>query len=369
MKVFLSVVWYRVLPPRYGGQKGIALFNQYLGKKIQLTCLCSQDNIPGKDLSYNVVNDLPVSRFQFWNPLTRKKILSFIRRQGFTHIIIEHPYHAWLGKYKNKPGFRFIVHAHNIEWLRMKARGKPWWRMIKGMERKAFAVADHILFKTEHDRTTAIEQFGIPPGKCMVVPYGVEEREQPVTNSGTRQRLMEEYNIAPNEKILLFAGSLDYKPNIDALKDISEHIIPLLNRKQFYFRLLVCGAIPVSEGAALSSAGKIVIAGFVPSIKDYMRSADVFINPVIAGSGIQTKNIEAIANGCNVVTTVFGATGLPPYIINTKLFISANGDWEGFADNIILASSVNAVVPRQFYDDYNWQNIIDRFLEKTLAEE
>src|SRR5882724_419398 len=119
MKNFLSVVWYRILPPVYGGQKGIALFNQYLGKRVPLTCLCSQDNSPGKDLSYKIINNLPASRFQFWNPLTRKRILSQIRDQSFTDIIVEHPYHGWLGQYKKKMGFRFIVHAHNIEHLRM----------------------------------------------------------------------------------------------------------------------------------------------------------------------------------------------------------------------------------------------------------
>ena len=39
------------------------------------------------------------------------------------------------------------------------------------------------------------------------------------------------------------------------------------------------------------------------AVEDYPRTADVFINPVVGGSGIRTKNIEAIANGCNVVTT------------------------------------------------------------------
>jgi glycosyltransferase involved in cell wall biosynthesis len=365
MKNFLSVVWYRVLPPGYGGQKGIALFNQYLGKKITLTCLCSQDNIPGKDLSYKVINKLPVSRFQFWNPLARKEILSLLRSQSFTHIIIEHPYHAWLGKYKKEIGFRFIVHAHNIEHLRMKARGKPWWWLVKRTEQKAFSAADHILFKTIADQSRAIELFGLSLRKCMVVPYGTVEKEQPATHMETRMNMMKEYGIMADEKIVLFAGSLDYEPNRQALENISRHIVPLLKKKEFRFRLLICGEWPKGK----KPVPGVIITGFVPSITDYMQSADVFINPVTSGSGIQTKNIEAIASGCNVVSTSFAATGLPRYVINTKAFVSADHDWERFTDNIITASSRPAIVPQQFYEDYNWQNIMDKFLEQVATEE
>ncbi|MDP4263885.1 MAG: glycosyltransferase family 4 protein [Bacteroidota bacterium] len=365
MKNFLSVVWYRVLPPAYGGQKGIALFNQYLGKKVPLTCLCSHDNVPGKDLSYQVVNVLPVSRFQFWDPLTRKKILARIREQSFSHIIIEHPYHAWIGKYIKKTGTRFIVHAHNIEHLRMKARGKFWWWLVKGTEQRAFALADHILFKTESDQSMAIELFGILPGKCMVVPYGTLEKEQPAAHPETRRDLMRKHEISPDEKIILFAGTLDYEPNARALENILEDVIPPLMKKRFRFRLLICGACPPATLTLLNSLDHVTATGFVPCIEDYLQSADVFINPVLSGSGIQTKNIEAIASGCNVATTAFAANGLPRYLSGTKVFVSNDHDWERFADNIIMAASRPAIVPQQFYDEYNWQNIIDKFLEKA----
>jgi hypothetical protein len=45
--------------------------------------------------------------------------------------------------------------------------------------------------------------------------------------------------------------------------------------------------------------------------------------------------------------------------------VSANDDWERFADNIIMASSRPAIVPQQFYEEYNWENIVDEFLEQA----
>ncbi len=362
MNNFLSVVWYKILPPEYGGQKGIAGFNYHLGKKAPLTCLCSHTNLPDEDISYKVLNTLPVSRFQFWNPFVRKKILSLIRRQSFTHIIIEHPWHGWLGKHKHEAGFKFIVHAHNIEFLRMKARGKPWWTLAKGVERKAFEMADTILFKTETDRSTAIRVFNISADKCIIVPYGIKETEQPVINIETKEKLKREYNISPGKKLLLFAGSLNYEPNLDAIEIILQKIVPHLEKKGFQFHLFICGALSEKRKSRLNAFANVTATGFVSSMKDHLQSADVFINPVIIGSGVQTKNIEAIANGCNVVATDFAATGLPEYLVNKKVFVSGNNDWEQFADNIIAASSQPKAVPQQFYEGYNWQNIIDRLL-------
>ena len=367
MNNFLSIVWYRVLPPEYGGQKGIAHFNHYLGKKVALTCLCSRNNVVAETLTYKIINTLPVSKLQFWNPLVRRHILSFIRQQSFTHIIIEHPWHGWLGKYKRRYGFKFIVHAHNIEFIRVKARNKPGWRLLKRTEQKAFNLADHVLFKTENDKETAIKLFNIPSQKCAIVPYGTPETEQPFTNTGIKDHLRKKHDIAPDEKIILFAGTLDYDPNARAIEAITDHILPLLKKNGFRFRFIICGALPEKKIAQLNTIPGVTATGFVYSIPDYLQSADVFINPVTNGSGIQTKNIEAIANGCNVVSTVFAATGLPAYLINKKIFVSANNDWESLANNIITASSQSVPVPRQFYYDYNWQNIIERLLPGLLV--
>ena len=218
MNNFLSVVWYRVLPPHYGGQKGIAHFNDHLGKKVSLTCLCSRNNIVDEPLSYKVLCDLPRSKLQFWNPFIRKKILSLIRNQRFTHVLIEHPWHGWLGKYKRKYGFKFIVHAHNIEHLRIKGKNRLSSGLLKRTEEKAFVFADHLLFKTENDKKTAITLFRISPEKCLIVPYGVREKEQFVPDSEIKDQLRKKYNIAPEEKLILFAGTLDYGPNAKPLK-------------------------------------------------------------------------------------------------------------------------------------------------------
>lgn len=369
MKNFLSIVWCRVLPPEYGGQKGIALFNDHLGRKVPLTCLCSRNNTTNLPLTYRLSNELPVSRFQFWNPSIRKKVLQYIKENSFSHIIIEHPYHAWLGKYKKKYGFRFIVHAHNIEYLRMKARGKWWWPLIKGTERSAFRLADHILFKTETDKEKAINVFDLDPEKCLVVPYGCNETGQPAITGSFKELIKKRHGILPEEKIILFAGTLDYEPNAKAKEIIFKHIIPLLQKRKFPFRFILCGALPVKRITELNKMPCMTAAGFVPLLHEYLQAADVFINPVSSGSGIQTKNMDAIATGCNVVTTKFAGEGLPSYLLDEKLFISPDNDWEKFTDNIIKACTANMPVPDRFYKEFYWSAIIEKLLPAIAPED
>src|SRR5690349_15226577 len=89
----LSLVWYKILPPVFGGQKGVALFNEYLGRLTPLTCLCSKNN-EQVDASYNIDNSLPIAKGQFLNPLTWRKVYTTVRNINATHLILEFPYYG-----------------------------------------------------------------------------------------------------------------------------------------------------------------------------------------------------------------------------------------------------------------------------------
>ncbi|MEO8852457.1 MAG: hypothetical protein ABI359_01675, partial [Ginsengibacter sp.] len=53
----LSIVTYKIFPAKLGGQKGIALFNEYFSKQETLFCFTIQDNDPSL-ISYKVFNQL-----------------------------------------------------------------------------------------------------------------------------------------------------------------------------------------------------------------------------------------------------------------------------------------------------------------------
>src|SRR4029078_5724825 len=160
----LSIVWYKVLPAEYGGQKGIVNFNQALGKLFPLVCLCSRNNEAPGDLSYTILPELPENKLQFFNPFVQQKIVRIAKREKPTNIILEHPYHARTAIAACKAtGAKLIVHSHNIEFERYRQMKNKGWRLLFKLEKKVHQLADLSLFKTEDDRKFAMAEFRLHP--------------------------------------------------------------------------------------------------------------------------------------------------------------------------------------------------------------
>src|SRR5688572_30144424 len=236
----LSVVWYKVLPPKFGGQKAIALFNENLGKLTSLNCLCSRNNEPEK-AGYSIYNILPVSQTQFLNPYIWLRIYLVAKRTRSTHLILEFPYHGISGLIcKKYLGVKLIINTHNIEFLRFKEQNRKWSELLYHFERWILRRANLVFFKTENDKKKAEKIFKLKADKVSTITYGVSDEEFS-KKEPARQWICKVHQIEETEKIILFAGTLDYMPNADALIAIKDYIIPSLRKKLPAFKIIVCG--------------------------------------------------------------------------------------------------------------------------------
>lgn len=359
----LSVVSYKVFPPVFGGQKGIALFSEYLAAHFPLLCLCAKNNDDLASGNLRVLPRLPESKLQYIDPFTISKIIRTAKQERITHLIIEHPYHGiagWLCRIFT--GTKLIIHSHNIEYLRFREQGRWWWRILKAYERWVHRKADLNLFKTEDDLKTGIQKFGLNPGKCVVMPYGITIPTAPISED-SRSMIATRHAIEPGEKILLFAATLDYDPNAKAMEDIYLHLEPLL---KFPHKIIICGRIRFESFQYLRSLSSpnIIYAGEVPDIGEYYLAADVFINPVTHGGGTQTKTIEALANGCNVVCFDHMLEGVPVESVKGKIFVSRENDWNDFADQTRWATTVRTATPQSFFDILSWEKLVDKVADR-----
>jgi glycosyltransferase involved in cell wall biosynthesis len=110
----------------------------------------------------------------------------------------------------------------------------------------------------------------------------------------------------PGGADLLFLGS-PYTANIDGITHFIEKCFPLIRAAVPQARLLLAGSI--CRVLKPNTAG-IELIGEVGDVREAYARADVVINPVLAGTGLKTKTIEALAFGCPLVTTSCGAEGL-----------------------------------------------------------
>ncbi len=173
------------------------------------------------------------------------------------------------------------------------------------------------------------------------------------------------FSITMNEKILLFNGTLDYRPNLAAVDAILYKLNPiLLSHPEMAYKIIICGkGLPEQYNRLEAFENKnIIYAGFVDNITTYFKGAGIFINPVTDGGGIKTKVVEALGYGLSVVSMQSGATGIPVSIAGQKMKITSDLDWQEFARQVIQINT-ESEMPDSFFNHFYWGKIAEKAAE------
>jgi glycosyltransferase involved in cell wall biosynthesis len=347
-----------------GGQKGIACFYSAFSNLLPVTIVSTNNNGTPEHLNAEFLPIITDKKIRYCNPILFYTIKKIINKNKSTHLIIEHPYMGWLGlllKWFCK--VKLVVHSHNIESLRFKSTGKWWWRVLWFYEKVTHRNAEINFFITEEDKEYAIQHFGIKTEKCFTITYGFDFKMPPtsVEKENSKIKLQTIHQIPSDYKILLFNGTLDYKPNLDAVNFIIDKINPILNKNtDFKYKIIICGKGLPESFKNLDHQKNIIYAGFVDDISLYFKGADIFINPVIDGGGIKTKLVEALGNDLYSVSTVEGAFGIPKHTTNNRLKIVDTNNWELFAENIMNADFEKSHINGNFFDYFYWGKIAEK---------
>jgi polysaccharide biosynthesis protein PslH len=115
-----------------------------------------------------------------------------------------------------------------------------------------------------------------------------------------------EVNFFEETVSLLFIGS-GTAPNIDALHYLCNDLASQLVNDGVLFHCNVVGDLPVYTGI---NQCYFTFFGRVESLEEFYREADIVINPIRIGTGLNVKSIEAISYGKPLITTSLGMEGL-----------------------------------------------------------
>ena len=119
-----------------------------------------------------------------------------------------------------------------------------------------------------------------------------------------------EYQCSTNGRepdSLLFIGSFRHSPNLDAIRWFIGEVFPLILKERPQTLLYLVGS-DAPEGWSWHPSVRLL--GTVPDIKVPLQRYSVFVCPILSGSGIRVKLLEAFASGIPVVSTSVGAEGL-----------------------------------------------------------
>lgn len=103
---------------------------------------------------------------------------------------------------------------------------------------------------------------------------------------------------------LVFSGMMDYDPNIIAVNYFAKNVLNKLDSK---YELYVIGK---NKSKELISNKKIKYIGYVESMRDELSKYDIYVCPIIAGSGVKNKILQAMSVGLPIVSTKLGVEGL-----------------------------------------------------------
>jgi polysaccharide biosynthesis protein PslH len=144
------------------------------------------------------------------------------------------------------------------------------------------------------------------PSANRTLPNGVEQGSDD-SGSGSKD---------PNT--LIFTGTMDFSPNYDGALWFIEHVMPLLVKRRPDIRLVVAGQMPIPR-LLESVTSNIHVLGFVPDLRREIQRSQLYVAPLISGTGFRNKLIEAIASGTYVIGTPMALECLDDELRDTLL--------------------------------------------------
>jgi glycosyltransferase involved in cell wall biosynthesis len=228
------------------------------------------------------------------------------------------------------------------------------WRRLTRFERYVCQQVDRVIAVSEPD-AKAFRKLA-PNAAVDVVPNGiyVDEYTQPSSQ------------LELGSAALLFTGTMNYRPNVDAVLWFADNVLSEIRKAVPDVRLFIVGNKPHERLNSIRQRTDIEVTGYVQDVLPFLHSASVYVAPLRMGSGTRLKLLQAMAAGCPIVSTHVGAQGLD--VTSGREMILAD-DAISFAQATItllrdsklrqgLASAAHQLVCER----YDWSVIIPRLL-------
>jgi len=229
-------------------------------------------------------------------------------------------------------------------------------RKLRGFERRICCCADRVVAVSDAD-ADAIWQLD-PSLKVQVVPNGVDT----IFN---QRESVEPIDLPPHA--LVFTGTMDFRPNVDAVLWFAREVLPLVRWTIPDAHFVIVGQRPHARLNGLRAEPSITITGAVEDTRPYIAAAAAYVIPLRMGGGTRLKLLEAMSMAAPIVSTTLGAEGFPIEHGRELLLADNPGSFaRSIVDLIQYPERGQALgrVARSFVvERYDWQQIVPKFEE------
>ncbi|UVI28375.1 glycosyltransferase family 4 protein [Paenibacillus spongiae] len=225
-------------------------------------------------------------------------------------IIHESPYLLGYDRYlglDNKPR---IYNSHNHEYVLANQIWKDgtsriYLQTVYYLEKKLIECADLVFATSEIERASFSVMYDAAPNKVKLAPNGIHPKDI-IINKKTSHA---------NPRAL-FIGA-NYPPNIEAVECIIHHLADKCPTIQFMIAGSCCKPFKNIKKSNVHLLGKVTHKQKIKLFTD----ADLAINPMFKGAGVNLKTLEFLSSGIPLFSTSFGIRGLN--LIDKKHYVNA----------------------------------------------
>jgi glycosyltransferase involved in cell wall biosynthesis len=203
-----------------------------------------------------------------------------------------------------------------------------------------------------------------PAINACVIPNGVDaEFFAPTTRN-------------PARHLIVFVGTMNWAPNVQAARHMASDILPRVRAEVPGASLAVVGrGVTPTIAEELNAQPGVTVIGDVPDVRPWLDRAHVGVCPMVSGTGIKNKLLEAMAAGVPSVATTLACQGLDG--LGDEQVLIADGA-EKFASCVAailkdeaLARRLSAGAREHVMRFHTWDGMTESFeqLYRTIAAE
>jgi glycosyltransferase involved in cell wall biosynthesis len=237
----------------------------------------------------------------------RKKLIEILKKDKYDIVQLEMIYMApYIETIRANSDALIVLRAHNVEhliWDRIAKKTnflpKKWYlnhlvNTLKEYELNALNKVDGIAAITYRDAAFFRGETAVP---VIDIPFGVNPDD-----------FTPNYEVNKNPT-LYHIGSMNWMPNEEGIRWFLKNVWDKLQERMPELKLNLAGR-HMPKWLMNLKKKNIKVWGEVPDAKEFIQNNDIAIVPLLSGSGIRIKIIEAMAMGKTVITTMIGAEGI-----------------------------------------------------------
>lgn len=389
-----------VYPPTDGGKQGIYYRMNALGTRTRVSvCMVNSANIAAADGGFDAVHHVRIipqilkpskecSHFELvcqtmhWltssmprqalvtdSAEVRKQLMEYIRETRVTTILLESPFVAPILDFPQlrKWNVKIVVVLHNIEHLYFQET-TTWPTSLRSMEYERIKRYELQILR-QADLGISISPWDAQYFKEQLGASNVVYLPSVLPRKDTRWH-------SQNSNYILFTGGLSFPPNYEGIVWFLEEVFSRYRERFPKMELWITGKRSDAAERLARTYDHVHLTGFLtdPELRKVECGCRFIIVPILKGSGVKVKLLDAMAIGAPVVTTLHGRQGIfgdtqkaeAPFLCgeDADMFLQHMYD---LTEDVDMATSLGERA-QHFYDTtYASEENVDKWLEVCRA--